>query len=186
MAPRRCPTLDTPPRASGLVLTRGLAKVGVMSAPDRPGVAGAVVGALAERDIAAQFVVETTDLDNRSHIVCCVEERLLPPALRAVEVVAAAIGAERVVHRGGLAVVSVHGPHFRERPGAAAAAFRAIASAGVNILAISTSLSSISSLVDEGSLEPAVRALAGAFQVPEEAILETSEGLSVPWRPGRR
>lgn len=185
MAARSCPAPDMPLKASGLVLTRRLAKVGVMSAPDRPGIAGAVVGALAEQGIAAQFVVETTDLDNRSHIVCCVEERLLEPALAAVEVVARAIGAERVVHRGGLAVVSVHGPHFRERPGCAAAAFRAIASAGVNILAISTSLSSISSLLDEGSLEAAVKALAVAFQVPEDAILETAGGLSVPWKPGR-
>lgn len=174
------------PRASGVVLSLGLAKVGVMSIPDRLGIAGTVIGALARRGIAVQFVVETTDLDNRSHIVFCVEEQLLPQSLAAIDEVAGEIQAERVISQGNVCMVSVYGPHFRERPGCAAAAFQALAAAGIDILAISTSVSSISCLVEARGLETAVQALASAFDVPEGSILAYDDGLSKPWKPSRR
>jgi aspartate kinase len=172
------------PRASGVTLSLHLAKVGVMSVPDRPGIAGAVVGALAARGIAVQFVVETTDLNNRSHIVFCVEEALLAESLAAVDDVAGEIQAEKVISQPGVAMVSVYGPHFRERPGCAAAAFQTLAGAGINILAIATSVSSISCLVEAKAVDIAVRALAEAFGVSDSALLVYAEGLSKPWKPG--
>jgi aspartate kinase len=173
------------PRAGGISLALDLARVGVMSVPDRPGIASKVVGALAEQGIAVQFVVETTDLANRSHIILCVDQDLLDQTLAAIALVSPLIEAEKVIHETGLALISVYGPHFRERPGCAALAFKAIASAGINIIAISTSISSISCLVSRQSLDAAVDALAEAFSVPDCAILVYADGLSKPWRPAR-
>jgi aspartate kinase len=177
--------IEQPPRAGGIVLALDLARVGVMSVPDRPGIASTVVGALASHGIPVQFVVETTDLHNRSHIVFCVEESLLEATLAAVEQVSPVIEAEKVVHETGVALISVYGPHFRERSGCAALAFKTIATAGINIIAISTSVSSISCLVSRTVLNAAVEALAKAFSVPDCAILVYADGLSKPWRAGR-
>ncbi len=173
------------PKGGGITLSLDLAKVGVMAVPDRPGVAGTIIGALARREIPVHFIVETSDLSNRSHIVFCVEAKHLTRALEAIDEVAAEIQPEKVIHQAGVAMVSVYGPHFRERPGCAAAAFQTLAAAGINILAISTSVSSISCLVAATALAPAVDALARAFEVPESAVLAYADGLSKPFRPSR-
>ena len=51
----------------------------------------------------------------------------------------------------GLVAVAIYGPHFREIPAVAGRIFRALADAGMNILAISTSVSSVTSVFEEVS-----------------------------------
>ena len=76
------------------------------------------------------------------------------------------------------------GPHFRERPGCGAAACAAIAKEGVNILAISTSLSSIACMVDGAELAATVRSLQRTFELPNDAVMVADDGLSRPVKPG--
>jgi aspartokinase len=63
-------------------------------------------------------------------------------------------------------MVSVYGPDFRERPGLAGIAFAALADADVNILAVSTSISTISCIVANDQADQALTALHGAFDLP--------------------
>jgi aspartate kinase len=58
------------------------------------------------------------------------------------------------------------GPHFGERPGIAGVMFSALASADINILAISTSISSTSCLIDASDMDEAVQALEEVFDLP--------------------
>ncbi len=172
------------PKATGILEFRDLAEVGLIAMADRPGLAGAVLAALSQRDLNIPFVVELTDPLGSSHIALCVRERDLERALEALAELAGKLHAQRVVQRTGVAVAAVHGPHFRERPGCAAAACAAIADEGVNILAISTSLSSIACMVDAGDLEATVRALQRVFELPDDAVLLAGNGLSRPVRGG--
>ncbi len=153
-------------KIGGIIQKRNLAQVGVMSIPDRPGVAGAVFGALGARGINIPFIVHTIDLNNLDNIVMCVALEDLDAALQALNTVKGTVGAEEVVHEGEVGMVSVFGPHFAERAGIAGAIFSALASAGVNILAISTSISSTSCLVDVTDMDETVRALEQAFELP--------------------
>jgi aspartate kinase len=173
-----------PLRATGIIEFRGLAEVGLIAMPDRPGLAGTVLASLSEREINTPFVVELTDPSGTSHIALCVRERDLDQALDALGQLADKIHAQRVVQRRGVAVAAVHGPHFRERPGCAAAACAAIAKEGVNILAISTSLSSIACMVDGADLAATVRSLQRTFELPNDAVMVADDGLSRPGRSG--
>jgi len=153
-------------KIGGIIQKRDLARIGIMGIPDRPGVAGAIFSALGSEGINCPFIVHTFDLNNQDSIALCVTQSQLATALKALESVGSSVGAKAVVHTGQVAMIAVFGPHFGERPGVAGAMFSALASAGINILAISTSISSLSCIIDSNRLDEAVQALQVAFDQP--------------------
>lgn len=153
-------------RIGGIIQKRSLAKIGVMSIPDRPGVAGAIFTTLGERGINVPFIVHNIDLNNLDNIVICVAQEDLMPALEALKTVKEKLGAEEIVYDKEVGIVSIYGPHFGERPGIAGTMFSALASVGINILAISTSISSVSCLIDANDMDEAVRVLEEVFELP--------------------
>ena len=153
-------------KAGGIIRNEHLARIGVMSAPDRCGLASDVLQALAGKGINTQFIVQCTDLDNNSHIVLCVNEEESEAALAALEPVRNTVNPEQIIHQHDVALVSVFGPDFRERPAIAAAVFSSMASAGINITAISTSISTVSCLIDGSRVEDALVALRENFDLP--------------------
>lgn len=153
-------------KAGGIIRNERLARIGVMAAPDRCGLACDVLRALADRGINTQFIVQCVDLANRSHIVLCVSEEDLDNALAALDPVRSTVQPEQIVHQRNVAIVSVFGPDFRERPAIAAAVFAAMAEAGINIMAISTSISTVSCLIDGKRVDDAVVALRQHFDLP--------------------
>jgi aspartokinase len=153
-------------KIGGIMLSRDLAKIGVMSIPDRPGVAGQIFAALGARGVNCPFIVHTIDLNDRDSIVICVPRGSLKTALKALEAVKDQVGAKEVVYHKGVGVLSVYGPHFSERSGIAGVMFSALAAASINILAISTSISSLSCVLDECDMEAGIKAVQEAFDLP--------------------
>lgn len=153
-------------KAGGMIQNTELAKVGVMAVPDRPGVAGAILNTLAQAGINVQFIVQLLDLEHNAHVVFCVDQDDLATSLAVLGEVKEEIGARQVTHQGDVAIVSIFGPDFRERPGVAGAMFNALASVGVNILSISTSISTVSCLIDIGDVDRAMESLRGTFDLP--------------------
>jgi aspartokinase len=62
--------------------------------------------------------------------------------------------------------VAIFGPDFRERPGIAGRMFRALAERKVNILAISTSISTVTCIVELSRLKDALAAITEYFDLP--------------------
>ena len=153
-------------KIGGIIQNRNLAKIGVMSVPDRPGVAGTLLTALGERGINVSFIVHNIDLNNLDNIVICVAPEDLTAALEVLNTIKETVGAKEIVHDREVGIVSIFGPHFGERPGIAGAMFSALASAGINILAISTSISTASCLIDVYDMDEAIEALQEAFDLP--------------------
>jgi aspartate kinase len=153
-------------KIGGIIQNRDLAKIGIMSIPDRPGVAGAIFDALGAQGISCHFIVHTIDLNNLDSIVVCVERRQLQVALRVLDEVKQAIGAKELVYDGQVGLISIFGPHFSQHPGVAGTMFSALASVGINILAISTSISSLCCVIDVSEMDEAVEALEEAFELP--------------------
>jgi aspartate kinase len=135
-----------------------------MSIPDRPGVAGAIFRALGARGVNCPFIVHTIDLNTLDNIVLCVAQGQLTLALDVLEAVKEEVGEMDVVYDREVGIVSIFGPHFGDRPGIAGDMFSALASAEINILAISTSISSLSCVLDAGHMDDAVRVLKEAFE----------------------
>jgi aspartate kinase len=153
-------------KIGGIIQKRSMAKIGVMSIPDRPGVAGAIFCALGERGINVPFIVHNIDLNNLDNIVICVAQEDLTAALEVLNTVRETVGAKEIVYDREVGIVSMFGPHFGERSGIAGVMFSALASVGINILAISTSISSVSCLLDASDMDDAVQALEEAFDLP--------------------
>ncbi len=154
------------PRVGGIMCARRMWLLGVMAAPDRPGIAAAIFKALGQAHLNTQFIVQSIDLNNDSHIQFCVAEEDQAHAYALMQPLASALGARSVAAGQRVAMVSVYGPDFRERPGLAGIAFAALADADVNILAVSTSISTISCIVANDQADQALTALHGAFDLP--------------------
>jgi len=153
-------------KIGGVIQNANLAKIGVMGIPDRPGVAGAILSALGHKGINVEFIVQCIDLNNHDHVVFCVAQDDLEAALSILEEIRLRLGAKEVVHEPEAGIVSIFGPDFRERPGIAGAMFSALASVGINILAISTSISTVSCVINGKHLSEAVRVLEETFGMP--------------------
>ena len=68
-------------KIGGIMQTTGLAKVGVMSIPDRPGTAGHIMDALGAMGINVQFIVQCIDIHDNDHVVFCISEEDLMLAI---------------------------------------------------------------------------------------------------------
>lgn len=153
-------------KVGGILQSRGLCLVGVMSAPDRPGIAAGIFAALGAERLNVQFIVQNIDLNQDAHVQFCVAAEDCERVLACVQPVALSLGARKVTLQRPVALVSVFGPDFRERPGIAGTAFGALAQAGINILAVSTSISTITCVIEDDAFERAVGALDGVFALP--------------------
>jgi aspartate kinase len=153
-------------KVGGILETRDLCLVGVMSAPDRPGLAAAIFTALGAAQLNVQFIVQSIDLNGDSHVQFCVVPEDCARATAVLKPVAEALHAKQVTICRPVAHISVFGPDFRQRAGIAGAVFGALAEAGVNILAVSTSISTISCVIGAEDHAAAIAGLRRVFDVP--------------------
>ena len=166
-------------KAGGIIQNVDLVKIGVMGVPDRSGIASTVLGAIYNRKINVQFIVTTTDVDDKSNIILCVNKEDFGITMEAIEGVKSEISAQKIVCQPDVAMVSVFGPHFRDQPGIAFIAFSSLALAGINIISISTSISTISCVIRGDNLAKAVDVLKTAYNVPSSSVFVASNGLSL-------
>ncbi len=153
-------------KIGGIMRNTGLAMIGVMSAPDRPGVAGAILEALGRNDINVQFIVQCIDLNNCDYVILCINQDDLDIASPLLEEVEEEVKATGLVHIPHVAMISIFGPDFRHRPGIAGTMFSALAAVNINILAISTSISTVSCVIDAKHLADAEKVLRETFELP--------------------
>jgi aspartate kinase len=153
-------------KIGGVMHSDGLAMIGVLAIPSRPGVAGKILSAMGDNGINVQFVVQTVDRDGNDHVVFCVSQEDLDAALKLLTDVKEAVSAQDIVHDASIGLVSIFGPDFRQRPGIAGEMFAALGQAGINIKAISTSISTISCVIEATHVPEAVKALQDTFEMP--------------------
>jgi len=154
---------ETRVAVSGILHSADLDLVGVMSAPDRPGLVAAIFQELSRAHLNTQFIVQSIDLNNDSHVQFCVAAEDSAAVVEAMRKVAPELGARKVIVTHEVALVSVYGPDFRHRPGIAGLAFGALAAARINILAVSTSISTISCVISAADYDAALRAWQDVF-----------------------
>ncbi len=153
-------------KVGGIMQSDGRAIVKLLSVPDRIDTPGLILGALGNNNVNIEFLVESTDLDGFANFTFCIDEGDLERAVAALETVKGEVDAKVVTYIPDVSVVSVFGPHFRERPKISGVMFTALASVGVSTLAISTSISSVSCVVESSSVDTAIDALYDAFEAP--------------------
>jgi aspartate kinase len=147
---------------SGIAYSRDDAKITLVRVADRPGVAAAIFGPLADAGINVDMIVQNVSKDATTDITFTVPKADLT---RAVDVLKAtsAVRYETLLWDSSVVKISAIGVGMRSHVGVAQRMFAALAERGINIQVISTSEIKISVLIDEEYTELALRTLHTAY-----------------------
>ncbi len=143
------------------------ARITLTELPDKPGIAGRVLTALADGNVNVDMIIqnEPESEGQRADMSFTVPRDDLPTAIEALEAVREELGIEAVTSDPDMGKVSVVGAGMKSHPGVAAKTFSVLGQAGVNIEMISTSPIKISCVIREEHVETAVRELHAAFEL---------------------
>jgi aspartate kinase len=156
---------------SGVTLAKAEAKITLREVKDKPGVAAAIFGALADESIVVDMIVQNVSEDgSTTDITFTVPDSEFDKAKKALLAASEAhkIEYSKIEGAKGGAKVSVVGVGMRNHAGVAASMFKALADKGINIQLITTSEIKTSVLIDDEYAELAVRALHTYYGLDKE------------------
>ena len=145
---------------TGIAFTKDEAQISLRQIEDKPGVAAAIFGPLADANINVDMIVQNVSEDGKT-----TDLTFTVPASdynRARDTIASSkgkIGDARLDSATDVSKVSVIGSGMRSHAGVAAKAFKALSERNINIRAITTSEIKFSVLIDAAYTELAVRTL---------------------------
>lgn len=145
---------------SGIAYSRDEAKVTLIRVPDKPGIAAAIFGPLADAGINVDMIVQNVSEDGKfTDMTFTVGRAEFERAIHVIEQNLKSIGYQKLVTDKNVSKVSVIGIGMRAHAGVAQSMFKALAEKGINIQVISTSEIKISVLIASEFTDQAVRAL---------------------------
>ena len=153
---------------SGVAFNRDEAKITVKDVPDRPGIAYAILGPIADAHIDVDVIVQNVGHDGMTDMTFTVHRNDYKKAVKILnEQVKPHIKCREVAGDERIAKVSIVGMGMRSHAGIAAQMFRTLAEEGINIQMISTSEIKITVVIEEKYTELAVRVLHKAFELDQ-------------------
>ncbi len=163
------------PVVSGIAISREEAKLIIRGVPDKPGIAGRILGPISEANIEVDMVIQNLGDDGNTDFTFTVHRRDYDRAHAILEKVDKEMNAKGVLGDAKIAKMSLVGVGMRSHAGIASTMFKVLGAEGINIQLISTSEIKVSVVVDEKYLELGVRALHEAFRLHEEPYEEDVE-----------
>ena len=149
---------------SGIAYSRDEAKITVARVADRPGVAAAIFGPLADNSINVDMIVQNVSEDGRTtDLTFTVGQADLDRAMVVLEERKELLGFAALKPDSNVVKISVIGVGMRSHAGVAQLMFRTLADKGINIQVISTSEIKVSVLIAAEYTELALRALHTAY-----------------------
>jgi len=155
---------------AGVAYSRDEAKMTLISVADRPGIAAAIFGPLAEAGVNVDMIVQNISEEGRTDMTFSCPTNQVARARAAMEAAkdSEVINFHDLVADTDVAKVSVVGIGMRSHAGVAAKMFDALSSEGINIKVITTSEIKISVLIERKYMELAVQALHDAFELEKQ------------------
>lgn len=161
---------------SGIAFSRDEAKITLLGVPDKPGVAFAILGPVADANIDIDMIIQNQSVDGTTDFSFTVNRNDFKRTLDVIQkTIVPNTGAREVITDEKVCKVSIVGIGMRSHAGVASLMFRTLAEEGVNIQMISTSEIKTSVLIQDKYMELAVRALHKAFGLdgnPAETAVE--------------
>ena len=152
---------------AGVAFSRDEAKMTLLSVADRPGIAAAIFGPLADAGVNVDMIVQNISDDGRTDMTFSLPVSQIAHAEQAMEEAksSGSINFGELVADTEVAKISVVGIGMRSHAGVAAQMFKALRDEGINIKVITTSEIKISVLIDRKYMELAVQALHDTFEL---------------------
>jgi aspartate kinase len=148
---------------SGIAYSRDEAKITLRHIPDKPGIAAAIFGPLAEASVNVDMIVQNISAEGNTDMTFTIGRADFPRVQAVLEANRETIRYGEIIADQNVAKISVVGVGMRSHAGVANTMFKALAGRGINIQVISTSEIKVSVLIDADSTELAVRALHTAY-----------------------
>ncbi len=149
---------------SGVTYSRDEAKITLQSVPDRPGVAAAIFGPLADAAVNVDMIVQNISSENgHTDMTFTVGNADLERTISVLEKNRDHLAYRELKSDPNVVKVSVIGVGMRSHAGVAQRMFQALAEKGINIQVISTSEIKVSVLIAEEYAELALRSLHSAY-----------------------
>ncbi|WP_049645380.1 aspartate kinase [Candidatus Rhodobacter oscarellae] len=150
---------------AGVAYSRDEAKMTLISVADRPGIAAAIFGPLAEAGVNVDMIVQNISEEGRTDMTFSCPTDQVARAEKAMQAAkdSGEINFHDLVADTDVCKVSVVGIGMRSHAGVASQMFAALSAEGINIKVITTSEIKISVLIDRKYLELAVQALHDSF-----------------------
>ena len=153
---------------SGIAYSKDEAKITLIRVEDRPGVAAAIFGQLADKNVNVDMIVQNTSEDGKAtDITFTVSQNDYQRVRSILEEQCNELGYDRLVTDENVVKISVIGVGMRSHAGVAQRMFKTLAAKGINIQVISTSEIKVSVLISEDYTELALRALHTAYGLDE-------------------
>ena len=151
---------------SGVAHDLSEARVTVVGVPDKPGEAAAIFRAVADAEVNIDMIVQNVSgVTARTDISFTLPKADLAAAVAALSKLQAIVGFEQVLSDEHIGKVSLIGAGMKSHPGVTATFFEALAQAGINAEAISTSEIRISVVCRDTDVPAAVTAVHEAFEL---------------------
>ncbi len=145
---------------TGIAFSKDEAQISIRNVQDKPGVAAAIFGPLAEANVNVDMIVQNVSADGKkTDLTFTVPAADYQRSMDVIDKAKSEIGFDRVDGATDVAKVSVIGIGMRSHAGVASQAFQALAERNINIRAITTSEIKFSVLIDAAYTELAVRTL---------------------------
>ncbi len=153
---------------SGIAFARDEAKISLMGVEDRPGIAYAILGPVADANVDVDMIVQNIGASGHTDFSFTVNRGEYQKALDVLSrEKGKGFSAREIIGDNKICKVSLVGIGMRSHVGIAAKMFKTLAEEKINIQMISTSEIKTSVVIDEKYLELAVRVLHRAFELEQ-------------------
>ena len=161
---------------SGIAIKKDMAQFMLPELPDQPGVAAEVFAMLSEQNIVVDDIIQTYSDSGCANISFTVEHEDLAECKLALKDISHKFDLAEIKCNEPVAKISAVGVGMRSHTGVAKKMFRALAQAGVNIKAITTSEIKICCIIDPADAEQALHVVHSAFNL--DRINNNDTGIS--------
>jgi aspartate kinase len=149
---------------SGVAIDQEQAGVAIVDVPDRPGIAGTIMTALAKRNIVTDMIMQACHpVHGLNTITFTVNSGDLRQTLDTLEELKSSLGAKQVISDSDIAKVSLIGTNLGGQPSIIATLFNELGKNNVNIKMISTGERKLTCVVSKKDAERAARLAHEAF-----------------------
>lgn len=138
-------------------------KMSVLNIPDSPGVASKIFGALADKNINVDMIIQSIGHDKKSDISFTINKDNQKDAVEALNPVVKKMKGKGISVDKEIGIVSIVGVGMKSHPGVASKMFDILAKNKINIDSISTSEIKVSCIIDKKNLKKAVKEIHKGF-----------------------
>ena len=153
-------------KIGGLVEQSDLTMYRITSIKDEPGSAGEILKLFAEENVSLQYITESSIPSDTAVMTLCVDDEQsekIDHIFKTNEHITRQIKITKIEN---VSMLGIYGPHFREKPFLATQFCKILGKSGVNILGLSSSISSISSIISSAQHQTSKKALLEVFELP--------------------